>query len=87
MRDEAPSKLGWAERPENRRRIRRLLYGVCAVLVALEGLIHRHATHPLEQTPAFYAFYGFAALIFAVFAARALRRIVRRDEDYYDHDR
>lgn len=85
MRDDDETELGWAEQPENRRRIRWLLYAICGALLALEGVIYRHATHSLEQTPAFYAFYGFAALIFAVLAAKGLRRLVRRSEDYYDH--
>lgn len=78
--------LGWADRPHVQRRIRLGLYAVCAMLVLIELFIDRHINHALERIPAFYAVYGFASLAVAVAGAKALRRLIGRDEGYYDGD-
>jgi hypothetical protein len=77
-------KQGWADKPINRRRIRLFLYAACALLAVVDLAIDRHIGMPAERVPAFYALYGFAALVGVVLAAKGLRRLVRRDEDYYD---
>ena len=75
---------GWADRPENRKLVRRVLYAACALLVAADLVVHRHISTDIERVPAFYALYGFVALVGVVMAAKGLRRMVKRDEDYYD---
>lgn len=79
-----PNPAGWADRPAVRKRIRWALYIACAVLFVADFFVHRHIVNPIEKLPAFYAIYGFAALVAVVLAAKGLRRIVKRDEDYYD---
>ncbi len=86
MQDDNQADAGWAERAEPKRRIRSVLYGACAALVVAELIVHRHTENAIEELPAFYAVYGLVSLIAAVFAARGLRRLVRRNEDYYDRD-
>jgi hypothetical protein len=80
----ATDNPGWLEKPENKRRIRLLLYGLCTGLVLVDFVAHRHISTALERVPAFYALYGFAALVGVVLAAKVLRRLVKRDEAYYD---
>lgn len=75
---------GWADRPEIRRLLRRVLYAACALLVIADFVVHRHISTTVERVPAFYVLYGFAALVGVVMAAKGLRRLIRRDEDYYD---
>lgn len=75
---------GWADRIGNRRLILRVLYAACAVLVIADFIVHRHISTDIERVPAFYALYGFAALVGVVMAAKALRLLVKRDEEYYD---
>lgn len=75
---------GWADSPRNKRIIRIMLYGICALLVVLEFFAHRHGYNAIEDLPLFYAVYGFLALVSAVVAAKILRRLVSRSEDYYD---
>ena len=75
---------GWADKPETRRLIRRVLYVVCVALVVADFFAHRHIYVGIERVPAFYALYGFVALVGVVMAAKALRLLVRRDEEYYD---
>ncbi len=75
---------GWADRPESRRLIRRVLYAACILLVVADFLVHRHISTDIERVPAFYALYGFAALVGVVMAAKGLRMLVKRDEGYYE---
>ncbi len=72
------------DRPATQRRIRRVFYALCAVLVALEAVVHRHAEHPWEASFAFHALYGFVACVLLVLAAKQMRRILMRREDYYE---
>lgn len=72
------------DKPENVRRLLRILYLVCALLLALDLIIHRHVTHALESLWGFYGFYGFAACVVLVLTAKQLRKILKRREDYYD---
>ncbi len=75
---------GWADRPDSRRLIRRVLYAACILLVVADFLVHRHISTDIERVPAFYALYGFAALVGVVMAAKGLRMLVKRDEGYYE---
>lgn len=79
-----PNDTGWADRPRVQRMVRLVLYVVCAGLLVAEFVIHRHASNRVEAVPLFYAIYGFAALIAAVTVARGLRRLLKRDDDFYD---
>lgn len=84
MAEKRNRKSGWADKPENKRRIRIALYVACALLVIADFLVHRHVEMPAEKLPAFYAIYGFVALVTVVMAAKGLRRLVKRDESYYE---
>jgi hypothetical protein len=80
--------------PRHVRLVLRSLFTVCAVMFLLDfaGLfLHwagagslRHAATWWEGLPGFYAIYGFAACVFLVLAAKQLRKLLKRDEDYYD---
>lgn len=73
MRSRYGAKLLWA------------LYGLCAVLILLDLLIHRHAETSFDGNFGFYGAYGFIASAVLVVVARfVLRPIVKRPEDYYD---
>jgi uncharacterized membrane protein len=79
--DEAPRI--W-DKKQNVARLLNALYAVCAVLVVLDLLVHRHTEHPWEHVVAFYPLYGFVGIVILVLAAKGLRRLVMRPEDYYD---
>lgn len=79
-------KLYLFDKPENVNRLLRGFYVVCGLLFALDFIIHRHSSHPLEQLTGFYAFYGFIAFVILVVVAKLLRKVVMRKEDYYDVD-
>lgn len=79
----ASDSPGWADKPDNQKLIRRILYAACALLAIADFVVHRHISSGIERIPVFYALYGFVALVGVVMAAKALRRLVKRDEDYY----
>lgn len=60
------------------------LYVSCALLFAVDFVVHRHVEHPIEHWWGFYPVFGFIALVAIVMGAKLLRVFVRRDESYYD---
>ena len=42
--------------------------------------------HPFEGLWGFYAIYGFVACVILVLLAKEMRKLLMRDEDYYDRD-
>jgi hypothetical protein len=73
------------DEPRNVRRVVRGLMWTCGLLVALELFVHRHLSHPWEALFGFYALYGFVACVLLVLLAAEMRKLVMRDEDYYEH--
>lgn len=76
--------IAFLDAPQNRRLVIRLFYVVLAVLLVIDFFIPKHGHFPWENAPAFYAVYGFIGCVALIFIAKGLRRLVRRDEDYYD---
>jgi hypothetical protein len=72
------------DNPKNIKRVMYGLYAVCAISFLLDFVIHRHVDHPFEALPGFYALYGFVACVVLVLAASEMRKLIMRDEDYYD---
>jgi hypothetical protein len=59
------------------------LWAACAVALAAEFFYHKHPYFGFDGWFGFYAAFGFLAYCFIVFSAKGLRRLIRRDEDYY----
>lgn len=74
------------DNPENVKRLLRVFYLLCVILVLLDLVIHRHVAHPWERFFGFHAVYGFVACWSLVVVAKAMRKILMRGEDYYDVD-
>jgi len=72
------------DNPKNIKRVLYILYGCCAVLLALDFVIHRHVMHSWENLWGFYPLYGFVGCVILVFVATWMRTFLMRDEDYYD---
>jgi hypothetical protein len=53
-------------------------------LVAFDFFSEKHGHYSWESFPGFYALFGFVSCVVLVLAAKQLRRILKRDEDYYD---
>ncbi len=73
---------------DSEKNIKRLLgfvYSGLGVLIVFDLFYPKHAEFPWEGWTAFYAVFGFVAFCSIVLAAKyLLRKIVKRDEDYYD---
>ena len=72
------------DKPENVRRLFRVLYLACALVLAADLFVHRHVEHDWESLWGFYAGFGFAACVSLVLIARQLRKLLKRPEDYYE---
>lgn len=77
-----PHERSWVER--NARLIFWALVGICVVLLGAELFYEKHAYFEVDGLPGFYAGFGFIAFVFIVYAGKGLRRLIMRDEDYYD---
>ena len=45
---------------------------------------HKHVHFDFEAWPGFYAVVGFVSYVGLVFTAKGLRRLLKREEGYYD---
>ena len=75
---------GFFEKPEKIKLLLRGFYGLCAILVIIDLLIHRHIVHDWENLPVFYAVFGFVVCLALVLIAKLLRYFIIRKQDYYD---
>jgi hypothetical protein len=74
----------WLDDERNRNSLFWGLVVVCGLLLVAELFVHRHAHFGWEALPFFHAFVGFVAFWCIVIAGKHLRKILMRDEDYYD---
>ena len=74
---------------DNKKNVKRVLKALvlaCVLTAGADIVYHRHVVHPFEALWGFYAIYGFVACVVLVLLAKEMRKILMRDEDYYDHD-
>jgi hypothetical protein len=74
------------DNPRNVRLVVRGLTGACILLLGLDFVVHRHLSHPLEELFGFYAIYGFVACVLLVLLAAEMRKLIMRDEAFYDRE-
>lgn len=94
MSNQANEREHFFDKPGNVRLALRVLFTVCAVTFALDLVslalrlagAHelRHAERAWEGLPGFYAIFGFVACVTLVLVAKQMRKVLKRDEDYYD---
>ena len=77
-------KKYYFDKPENVNFVLRIFYAICGLLVAADIFIHRHTIHSWEDIFGFYTIYGFVACVALVLTATQMRKVLMRDEDYYD---
>ena len=70
--------------PKATRRIIGVLIGICVLVSVADFFYDKDAHFAFQKIPAFNSLYGFVSFVFLVFTAIVLRRIVMRDENYYD---
>lgn len=74
------------DKPRNVNRLLGGFYLICAILLILDFVLHRHVIHSWENIPGFYAIFGFIACVLLVLIAKEMRKVVMRKENYYDVD-
>jgi len=92
MDDKPGEKKHVFDDPRNIRTLLRVFYVLCILLAVLDVVYHRHIGYAwetlvgfsLEGIPGFYAIYGFVACVLLVLIAKEIRKVLMRDEDYYD---
>jgi hypothetical protein len=83
-------KPGWFNQPANIDKLIKALYVACALAVLpeiLDKIFGWHMMHPhyaIEKIPGFYGIVGFVAFVVIVRGGEVLRRLIKRDEGYYD---
>lgn len=77
-------KTYFLDKKENIKKILYVFYALCALLFAADFVVHRHTYHSWEELPGFYAIFGFVACVILVLLATQMRKLVMRDEDYYE---
>ncbi|OKY25539.1 hypothetical protein [Thalassotalea sp. PP2-459] len=84
MAEQNHEQSGFFDKPENIRKMLRVFYVICALLVIVDLIVNRHIYHDWENIPAFYAIYGFVGCVVLVLIATEMRKFLMRKEDYYD---
>ncbi len=81
---EQDGKRYWLDEPRNIERIVRALVVVCGLLLMADFFYQKHPHFAFEGWFGFFAWFGFVGCVGLVLAAKELRKLVKRDEDYYD---
>ncbi|HIF92220.1 MAG: hypothetical protein ABGX04_14495 [Myxococcales bacterium] len=74
----------WLDRPSSINLIIKILVAACVLSVLADFFYHKHADYSFQDWIAFDAVFGFVAYVGLVMTAKGLRRLLMRDEDYYD---
>ncbi|MGB0682918.1 MAG: hypothetical protein ACPGOV_09430 [Magnetovibrionaceae bacterium] len=74
----------WFDKPGNVKKTVYAVYALCALLFVADFLYHKHVHYGAEEIPGFYGIYGFLAFTGIVLIGKQLRKVLKRDEDYYD---
>jgi len=77
-------KKYWLDDPRNVKKIYYGVFIVCGLSASADLFYDKHVHFFWEKWFNFYGFYGFVCCFLLVLAAKELRKVVMRDEDYYD---
>jgi hypothetical protein len=84
MSDSGGERRRWLDHPRAPKRIFAALLVLCAGLALADLTYDKHGHYAFEEWFGFYGAYGFFACVGLVLAAKELRKLVKREEDYYD---
>ena len=72
---------------DERRNVTKVFWGlvlVCAALGLVDFFYDKHSVFAMEDVPTFFGIFGFVVCVGLVLGAKELRKILKRDEDFYD---
>ena len=84
MPTESEKKKYWLDKPTNVNKLVYFLYGVCALLFLFDFFYARYGHYEFENWYGFYAIFGFISYVALIHVGKALRKLVKRNESYYD---
>ncbi len=79
-----PEKRYWLDDMGNVRKLFWALIAVCGLLLLADAFYEKHVHYGFEKWFGFFGLFGFGVSFALVLTARELRKILMRDEDYYD---
>jgi hypothetical protein len=86
--DGAPETNGgkryWLDEKRNVDKLFKGLLAVCGLLFLADAFYHKHAIFAFEGWFGFFGLFGFSVSFALVLTARELRKVLMRDEDFYD---
>ena len=74
----------WLDDMRNVHKLFWALVMVCAFLFISDAFYEKHMIYEFENWFGFFGLFGFLVSFALVLAARELRKILMRDEDFYD---
>ncbi|MBK9022212.1 MAG: hypothetical protein IPL72_20520 [Sulfuritalea sp.] len=86
MTPSTDTKKYWLDESANVTKLYKGLWIACGLLIAIDLFLHRHEDFDFATVFGFHGAYGFFACVALVLAAKQLRKLLMRDEDYYDKD-
>lgn len=72
---------------DEKRNVAKIFWGlglVCAGLGAADFFYDKQIHFEMEEVPTFFAIFGFVVCVGLVLGAKELRKVLKRDQDYYD---
>ncbi len=83
MNDE--TELNWLVRPSTIKLLWRVGFGVLALLVLADFVIHPHAAFGIDGSFGFYSWYGLLTCLAMIFFSKILALFLKRKDTYYDN--
>ena len=80
----AQGKQYWLDDSKNVQKIFHILILTCIALVLADFFYHKHIHYNFENIFGFFGIFGFGLSFLLVLASRELRKLLMKDEDYYD---
>lgn len=77
-------KKYWLDDPRNIKKVVYALYAVCALLLVADFFYEKHPHFEFEKWFGFFGWFGLIACVSLVLMARVLRKVLKREKDYYD---
>ena len=78
---EPTEKKYWLDDRRNVDRVHWVLVGICVLTVVADFFYEKHVHYSFEQ---FYWAIGFVSYVGLILVAKQLRKILKRDESFYD---
>lgn len=77
-------KKYWLDRRENVTKVYWAVWIACLLLLLIEPFVYKHGYFDAEHWFGSHGWFGFVACVGLVLAAKALRRLLKRPENYYE---